>query len=193
MAEKLRTFIGIDPPEKSISEIESVIRELKLKNLLISWTDPTKLHLTLIFLGNLTQDQVEQLAKEAEKIGKANRRFRITPANFGAFPNLKLPKIIWLGLTGDLGALENLAKQLKKSAENLALPVQQERFVPHLTFGKVRRFTNKVERHKVGEELQRTKIDKFSEIEVDQYTIFKSTPTATGHIHQPLFVIKLSP
>ena len=56
----------------------------------------------------------------------------------GAFPRLDRPRVIWLGMEGDLEALEGLWQDMEKGCSSLGFQREKRFFSPHITLGRVR-------------------------------------------------------
>ncbi len=104
----------------------------------LRWVPPENLHLTVRFLGEITEAQVRRVVEAARETAAPVAPFAITLAGVGAFPTARAPRIVWVGVTegadrlSDLaGALETALRRRKFSAE--ARPLQ-----PHLTVARAR-------------------------------------------------------
>jgi 2'-5' RNA ligase len=56
----------------------------------------------------------------------------------GGFPNARRPRVVWLGLEGDLAPLTALAAELGRRLTPLGFPPEPRPFNPHLTVGRAR-------------------------------------------------------
>jgi 2'-5' RNA ligase len=95
----------------------------------IRWVRIESLHLTLRFLGPTSMDRAEELARIGDDVAAASRRFEIEIAGAGAFPELRRPRTLWLGIERGAAELEALSQRLAE-ATGAAEP---RPFAAHLT------------------------------------------------------------
>src|SRR5437016_14496796 len=116
----LRAFIAVQLSDDLKRQIGSVQAELKRevsgsgrgsKAAKIGWAQPEGIHLTLKFLGDIQEAQVDALREILSKAAASARPFTLEARGLGAFPNPRAPRVIWLGLHGkseDMGELQRL-------------------------------------------------------------------------------------
>jgi 2'-5' RNA ligase len=95
--EKIRTFIAIEVPEEVKEKINSLQERLTEGPYR---KKPKNIHLTLKFLGNIDADRIDSLGKALETACKNIGPFIVTVEGLGAFPNLKTPRVLWVGIVG---------------------------------------------------------------------------------------------
>ncbi|MDH4161187.1 MAG: RNA 2',3'-cyclic phosphodiesterase [Nitrospirota bacterium] len=134
----MRLFIAIELPESLKQEIGTVREQLRKSGADANWTRPEGIHLTLKFLGEVEESLVPlikgSLAAACRGIGK----FRIEIAGAGAFPNLKAPRVLWLGVQGDVEKLGALQASVEDGMADLGFEREERKFSPHLTLGRVK-------------------------------------------------------
>src|SRR2546430_7734002 len=105
----LRAFIAVQLSDALKRQIGSVQAELKRevsgsgrgsKAVKIVWAQPEAIHLTLKFLGDIQEAQVDALREILLKAAASARPFTLEARGLGAFPNPRAPRVIWLGLHG---------------------------------------------------------------------------------------------
>ncbi|MBI4640071.1 MAG: RNA 2',3'-cyclic phosphodiesterase [Candidatus Tectomicrobia bacterium] len=134
----IRSFIAINFPEEIISEILAIQAQLKRSQSSVRWVEGKNLHLTLKFLGEISEEQVETV-----KVAMGATLERISPffielGGVGAFPNLKRPRIIWVGIHDPSDQLSLLYRRLEERLDQIGFVPEEKRFTPHLTLGRVR-------------------------------------------------------
>ena len=101
----------------------------------------------------------------------------------GAFPSLKSPRVVWIGIEDQGGQLVRLQNQIEKEMANLGFEEEKRAFSPHLTLGRVRSPRGKDELVKyLLDERERV----FGEINVDRVILFKSELKPTGAVYTVL-------
>ena len=93
---------------------------------------PDNLHMTLLFLGNLTQAQCDSLiqAITAARLGEPLTPFSVTLCRSGLFPHAK---VAWLGPDTTPAPLTRLEQQLRTLVSESGLAVEPRPYRPHLT------------------------------------------------------------
>jgi 2'-5' RNA ligase len=102
------------------------------------WTPPERWHLTLLFLGTVPAEQVEELVAAAGPAVAATPPMSLRLAGAGRFGTRRRPQVFWTGVTGDDAALRVLAARLAAVARRLGLRVEDRPFRAHLTLGRWR-------------------------------------------------------
>lgn len=173
----MRCFIGIDLSDEIAQKIGEVQKELVSPFLRPTPLDMT--HITLKFLGELSDEKVRRVKDELCKI--ENVRFKIAFKGVGAFPSRDYMRVIWIGCEGE--GLERLADELDERLASLG--IRKEKFAGHLTIARV---SGKVE---IGSFFEKYENMEFGEMEVSSFVFKKSTLTPKGAIHEPLMVFPL--
>ena len=102
------------------------------------WTPPARDHLTLLFLGAVPADRVQETVAAAGPAVAATPPLTLQLAGAGRFGSRRRPQVFWAGVTGDGDALGALAGRLAAVARGLRLPVEDRPFRAHLTLGRWR-------------------------------------------------------
>src|SRR3989449_1353826 len=146
----LRAFIAVQLSDDLKRQIGSVQAELKRevsgsgrgsKAVKIGWAQPEAIHLTLKFLGDIQEAQVDALREILLKAAASARPFTLEARGLGAFPNPRAPREIWLGLHGkseDMAELQRLQAAVEDGAAALGFAKEARAFTPHLTLARIR-------------------------------------------------------
>ena len=138
MAERWRLFVAIDlgdEARRALGEAQAVCRRA---NLPVRWVDAAGAHLTLKFLGETDRARVEPIEAALRAAAGRQRPLRLHTGGPGAFPNLRRPRVLWLGLEGALEPLAVLQREIDGALAGLGFPREGKPFRPHLTLGRVR-------------------------------------------------------
>jgi len=135
----IRCFLAIDPPEVVLENIQAMQKRLK-KSIrgVIRWVRPEGIHLTLKFFGDISAGDVENISEVIARRTIAVPPFTLEIRGMGAFPDVTRPRIIWLGITGQVGNLRSLQKDLEEEFFTLGFPKEDRPFRAHLTMGRVK-------------------------------------------------------
>ena len=95
-------------------------------------------HLTLKFLGEVGADRVDDVLASMRLAAARAAPFTLRTGNLGAFPNADAPRVLWLGVDGDLAALRRLRDDLEEALAAVGFQRDRRGFAPHVTAARVR-------------------------------------------------------
>lgn len=182
----IRAFIAVTLAPAVGEEIAKIQAVLKDAQGDIRWTRIEGMHLTLKFLGDITQAQVEPILTALRATLSNQPSFPVQANGLGAFPHLKRPKVLWAGLRGE--GLVALQEKVESALVTLDFPREERGFTPHLTLGRVRSLRGweqvlaVVRKH---EQIQ------FGKSVVDHITLYQSTLRPDGAVYSPLGTVPL--
>ncbi len=133
-----RLFIAIDlgpAARAALAAAQAACRHLALP---VRWVDPAGAHLTLKFLGDTDRALIAPIGDALRTVAANFSPFTLRTAAPGAFPNLRRPRVLWLGLAGPLDALTRFQSSVDAALATLGFPRETRPFSPHLTLGRVR-------------------------------------------------------
>ena len=109
MSERLiRTFISIPVPKDVRSKKNMLYSTLEGSPSKINWVKNEQLHLTIKFLGNTPESLFDGIKTEILQVVSNLRPFELTIDNTGCFPVPERPRLLWLGISGNIAPLKNL-------------------------------------------------------------------------------------
>ena len=126
------------PPAGALTDLDRALTPLREVPGAPRWTPPERWHLTLLFLGAVPAEQVEELVAAAGPAVATAPPMTLRLAGAGRFGTRRRPQVFWAGVTGDDAALGALAARLAAVASGLGLPVEDRPFRAHLTLGRWR-------------------------------------------------------
>ena|SRR5690242_19494658 len=174
----VRLFLAINLPAEvrhAIVEAAAPLREAAPE---LPWVPAEKLHLTVKFLGNQSDEMADSVTKAMQDVAKRNRGIDAELGGVGAFPNFRRPRVVWLGVSPE-PKLELLHHDVEASCEVLGLPVEGRPFRPHLTLARVRpRSLDGSSVRKLGRAA--TDVDYVEEIVINAIDLMESELTTTG-------------
>lgn len=133
----MRLFIAINLPSairRSIVDATARMREAAPR---LSWVTEERLHLTIEFLGDQSDDTVPELEAALATAVAGHAPVTLGLRGLGAFPNLRAPRIVWLGVEPD-PKLELLQHDLARACAELGFERDARAFRPHITLGRAR-------------------------------------------------------
>lgn len=133
-----RLFVAVPLPPPVRELIAALTAELAAEGWPVRWVAAEGAHLTLHFLGETTPERAELLRLALPPVVARHAPFALRTAGLGVFPNLRRPRVLWLGLHGPAHRVEALQRDLGDTLRRLAFPIEAGPFHPHLTLGRVR-------------------------------------------------------
>ncbi len=174
----MRTFIAVEIPEKQRKIIWEFINEQKKKNLLIKWVEFENLHITLKFLGEVDEKKLDEILPLLSTISSRTISFNLCLENLGCFPNIRNPRVLWVGVSQGGDDLIKLATELENVLYKIGFKKEEKKFHPHLTIGRIKTLCS------VDDIInQPIKTDSFV---VKEFILFKSTLLPTGPVYEKL-------
>ena len=184
----MRTFIAIEIPAEIITEMAKVQDELKRSGADAGWTRPEGIHLTLKFLGEVPEARSEEIKNALVQAAGATSRFRLKIAGAGAFPNPKNPRVVWLGVSGDIDRLSALQGSVEKSMTAIGFDREERAFSPHLTLARIKYLRP---RYSWQNAIDSIKDIRLAEFDVDHVSLMKSDIKPSGAVYTELSRVSL--
>jgi 2'-5' RNA ligase len=133
----VRLFLAINLPPSERRAIRDATSPMRDAASGVSWVTEDRLHLTLKFLGEQPEQAIEPLRQALLDVAARAPATRLELAGLGAFPNLRDPRVVWLGVGRD-PKLELLHHDIESACAELGHEVEGRAFRPHITLGRVR-------------------------------------------------------
>ncbi|MBW1981219.1 MAG: RNA 2',3'-cyclic phosphodiesterase [Deltaproteobacteria bacterium] len=185
----IRTFIAIRIPEQTREAIAAVQQALRAHGARVRWVKPHSIHLTLKFLGNIQPEQVDDIAAAINQATSGEAVFTLRATTLGGFPNLRKPRVIWLGLQGEIVPLLRLQARLEDELESIGFPREKRPFKPHLTIGRIR---DRRSQQDLSQLVAAIPLTEFNPFDVQEIILYKSDLRPTGAIYTELRHIPLA-
>ena len=143
---KKRIFAAIDIPETERQKIADFIERMKseFSNERVKWEKPEKLHLTLKFLGEIDDEQLEAFAEAIEEATRDMSPFKLRISGAGVFPSTRNARVLWLGLIDEQASLRRLNEILETRCERRGFAKEKRNFKAHLTIGRCKVKPNEI-------------------------------------------------
>jgi 2'-5' RNA ligase len=133
----LRLFVAIDVPKEIKDRIElDVVDRLRASVEGARWTRPEGRHLTLKFLGEVADDRLPQIADAVRAASASHRRFDAAFDELGGFPNVRRPRVLWVGIGPGAEPMSDLARDIENALESLGFETEDRPFHPHFTLAR---------------------------------------------------------
>ncbi|HHV16509.1 MAG TPA: RNA 2',3'-cyclic phosphodiesterase [Gelria sp.] len=133
----MRIFIAIPVPEEIKEEASRIKAELNRLGPDIKWVEYENYHITLKFLGEVTEGQLDDIKAKLLMVAQACPQFNFKTTGIGFFPNKNRPRVMWLGVKGEMNKAQFLGERVDTYLEELGFESEKRRSF-HLTLGRMR-------------------------------------------------------
>lgn len=127
-----RVFVALHPSEPARAALAELADDLPRAR----WTPPEQIHLTLRFIGDLSDAELDA-AREA-LAGVRVEPFPLGVEAVGFFPPRGQPNVVWAGVGGGHPRLHQLRQQVDDRLLAAGVPFELRSFIPHFTIGRCR-------------------------------------------------------
>lgn len=129
----MSVFLAIDLDDAA-REVATALIETHRGKVEAKWLRPDKLHLTLVFLGNATADQLATFVPKIDALAERRPAFSLRLSGAGTFTTARAPSVLWLGVSGELDALA----ALQHDALGALTQHDDRPWVPHVTLARAK-------------------------------------------------------
>ena len=183
-----RVFIAVDISDEARRQAAAHIERLRssFARLRVGWERPEKLHITLKFLGAVSDEQLSGIERAVRAVALQNSEYRVKLAGTGVFPETRDPRILWIGLEPS-AATVRLAHAIDDVCAKLGFEPEKRRFKPHLTIGRLREPAASRELA----EAHRRSVFEPTEFPIKEITIYESKLLPIGSVYSSLAAFPL--
>ncbi len=182
----IRAFIATEIPRSN--ELECLLNRLRKSGARLSVPRSEGMHVTLKFLGDIEENSLNGIIGRIEKSVSGFSPFEVRVAGTGAFPDIRNPRVFWIGLE-DGGFLGRIAASIDESLSTMGFAKESRPFTPHITIARVKASSGLERAIGILREFEKTR---FGTHVVEDIRLKKSTLTPTGSIYEDLGVISLA-
>lgn len=181
---EIRVFLAIEPPE-AVRDAMALIQGRLKKTVLgpLSWARTSGMHLTLKFFGNIGASDIAPISSAVGEAIAGYGPMRMEIKGLGVFPDIRRPRVLWLGTNGDVDRLGTLQQALETGLEPLGFEREDRPFRAHWTLARIkspRDTTGIAQAVETGGELHA------GAFTADKLILFKSDLTPKGAIYTRL-------
>src|SRR6185436_3872818 len=134
----LRLFVALDLGDSIRRGMGKLIARLEDRAPKARWVNPHNVHLTLAFLGQTEEALVPKLESALAEVASRARPFELEVAGAGGFGTKAHPRVLWVGVEGELAALHELHQSVEKALAPFGYQPEHRAFRPHLTLARTK-------------------------------------------------------
>ena len=187
----MRSFIAIAVPQPLLDIVRLVQQDFRKSGFSFRWVKPEQTHLTLKFMADLSEADQPAVLEALTETCTLFHPFSLSFQGIGVFPNVRNPRVLWIGMGGDTTSLIQLQQRLERSIfekTDHRIAAEDRPFKPHLT---VARFKERI----VSDHLV-TALRRHTGLTSDPFTVselhwIESRLTPSGPIYRTLKSVRL--
>ena len=187
MSGTVRAFVAIELPDEIRSALSDLIEDLRRSNIRsMRLVRAEGIHLTLKFLGEIDRGQVDSVVAAVSGVARAHRAFTLELGGVGAFPRRDSPRVLWVGMGGQLAPLLDLQRDVEGAVAPLGFSRETREFSPHLTVARLRDGTSMADKQKAAQTLFSARIESGLPVDVDSLSLVQSRLLPEGAVYECL-------
>jgi 2'-5' RNA ligase len=191
----MRCFIAVELPDCSTETFVAMGAAIRVMDdpwTGEKWVAPELMHVTLRFLGDVDEHELETLKVEfAARLG-ALRPFPLAFDRLSAIPRPGRASLIWVDGVDSTGQCAGLAESAEAAATTIGLSPEPRAFRPHVTLVRARR-PRPVSEHTLLTAAEQAGLLEKPPVSVLSATLFSSRLTPAGPHHERLAEFTLGP
>jgi 2'-5' RNA ligase len=177
----MRCFIAIEIDEEIRGQIGRFEEELRRKTGLdrpkVKWVEPSNIHLTLKFLGQVRDQAIREVCGLVEEVVAEHESFEVEVSGLGVFG--RPARVLWVG-TGASEGLLSVQKDIEERFCRAGFGSDDKKFSGHLTLCRVK---NPGAGRQLEAVIGEYRALRFGSFRVDSICVYKSELTSAGPVY----------
>ncbi len=171
----IRSFIALELPSLMKTELKEVIRKYKARTGEgINWVKPENLHLTLVFIGDVPPEKIQELDAAIQELLIGFPSFKFKAMGLELFP-AREPRKLWLKLEAENEDVFKLQRRMLGAMRSLEIVPDRKPLKLHITLARLKTAMN----DELARELMQTEINKES-LAYSSICLFRSVLAPSG-------------
>lgn len=133
----MRCFVAINLDQNLRKFLAETASEYSLKVKSLRAVKPDNIHLTLKFLGEVKEADIESVKQALSAAAQARSRFNLQVRGMGVFPDIRRPSVVWAGVDKSK-ELAALWVDVEKHLADRGFAPESRRFSPHITIARIK-------------------------------------------------------
>jgi 2''-5'' RNA ligase len=185
----IRTFIALEINAETRDAIMDDVAELKHDFRRIKWVGPESLHVTLKFLGDVGEKDLNDIFSAVDEVAARHGPFVVDVETVGVFPNWRAPRVVWAGCGEGKDEIVSLQKNIESNLAELGYEPEKRHFNPHITLGRIKLPADGCGLFDAARGMLDTN---YGFMDVDAVTVFMSEMKRSGPVYTPMHHARLS-
>jgi 2'-5' RNA ligase len=137
-ASPIRCFVALPLPDPVRAALDRFTRQLLRTGARVSWVRRENFHLTLQFLGEISEKRLQRVSRATDVAGRTVLPFRFVVRGAGFFGSARSPSVAWAGVADPPPALHRLQRSVAQRLAEVGFVPDKRKFQPHITLGRIR-------------------------------------------------------
>ncbi len=173
----MRAFLGIGITAEAQAALSALQDAFNMKDQALRWVKPAQMHITLKFLGEITETQKNSLSDCIRSIAGTQTCFDAKLDGLGGFPSISNPKVLWVGIGQGAREVSALALAIERTSVSFGFKPEEKDFHPHVTLARIE---SSLIGRKVGEKAKNILLAQPPTWQVAGVNFYRSTLGAGG-------------
>ena len=178
-----RTFLAVEISEQTRRALAGVAENIDAAGATIRFAAPRNLHVTLNFLGDVSDGPLRRVCDTAADVTAGVAPFEFSVCGLTPGPPKGRLRMIWADVVDPGGCLADLQERLAAALETLGLPRENRPYRPHLTVARIKYAPDD---RPIRTEIERFGAEAFGAQQATQVTVFTSELTPSGPVYTPV-------
>ncbi|MBM3333076.1 RNA 2',3'-cyclic phosphodiesterase [Candidatus Sumerlaeota bacterium] len=187
MNETIRCFLAVeisDEVRQAVARLTENLRKgVQFTRAYPSWVKAENQHFTVVFLGNQSLEQIEQIKAALNDLPQEIAPFAVEVGGLGAFPNERAPRVLWVGVRKGADGFADLYGKVVARLRPIGFEPEKRPYHPHLTLARIKALRGVAEMMDVVRSHRNTSCGEFA---ASALTLFRSQLHPDGAIYTPL-------
>lgn len=192
--ETVRLFVALELPDEAralLADLQKRLRAFDQKHVM-RWVSLDSTHLTLKFIGDTPVDRQSDIVKAVTEAAVGHAPFSLTITGAGGFPDLRKPRVVWSGVSGDTTTLFALHNAVERTVAPLGYPTESRPFSAHITLARTRQEASPSAVSALGGQIGMADVGLVAEWRVEGVSLMKSELQRSGAVYTRLFYVGLT-
>lgn len=133
----MRLFLALELGLRERKAIRQATAPMRAAAPEASWVWEDNLHLSVKFFGEQPESAPADISRVLASVAAAHQPFDLRISGLGAFPNLRAPRVVWMGVQHD-PRLELMHHDVEATCAANGYALDARAFRPHITLARVR-------------------------------------------------------
>lgn len=178
-----RTFLAFDLDKEVRRQLAAAQQQLDTAGAVVRWTAPEQLHVTVKFLGDVLDEQLDQVCRLAGELADETEAFDFSVGRITSSPPTGHMRMVWVSIDEPSGRMGELQRRCELAYADLGFRMENRGFHPHLTLGRVKSGRNVLQLRKAIAAMGEMQ---FGLQPADKMIVYASELTRDGPIYTPL-------
>ncbi len=177
----MRLFIGLFVPENVKNYVARIQSDLEKLPMTCKLVEPQNVHVSLSFLGEIKDTDVEKIKNALSEICQNRKRFLIGLGSIKLIPNANFIRVVVLDVLDPSGSLKVVCSDIKEKIGGSMKP-------PHLTLCRVKNISDK---EMVVADVKTIELNEKISFVVESISLIKSELGPSGPKYKTVYKAKL--